>query len=101
MDGPEAVTSPRHGGYDTELFRRLVSIEDRSFWFRARNQLIVRLAQEASRPGDSVLEVGCGTGYVLRALVRECGLRGVGTELHSQGLSFARERLPEARFVEL
>ena len=48
-----------------------------------------------------MLEVGCGTGYVLQALVHECGLIATGSELHAEGLYHARGRLPEADFVEL
>src|SRR5207244_1562327 len=44
----------------------------------------------------SYLEVGCGTGYVLRA-VRDAfpGLRVEGSELFEEGLAIARRRLPE------
>jgi SAM-dependent methyltransferase len=89
------------GGYDADFFDRLAAIEDMSFWFRARNRLIVQLASEITSPGDQLLEVGCGTGYVLRALVRECGLSATGSELFAEGLEYARRRVPEARFVQL
>ncbi len=89
------------GGYDQALFQRLVELEDRSFWFRARNRLIVELVGQLSAPGDRFLEIGCGTGYVLRALVNECGLNATGTELHSEGLEHARRRVPEAELLEL
>src|SRR5690349_20120588 len=41
------------------------------------------------------MEVGCGTGYVLRAVAssREWE-RVVGSELHPSGVAYARERLP-------
>jgi len=89
------------GGYDADFFDRLVEVEDGSFWFRARNRLIVQLASEMTSPGDRLLEVGCGTGYVLRALVRECGLRATGSELLVEGLEHARRRVPEADFAQL
>jgi SAM-dependent methyltransferase len=87
-------------GYDAAFFDRIARLEDRSFWFRARNRLIVQLASEVTRPGDRLLEIGCGTGYVLEALVRECGLRATGAELHDEGLVHARRRVPDAEFVE-
>jgi SAM-dependent methyltransferase len=89
------------GGYDPALFEGLASVEDQSFWFRARNRLIVQLVSERASPGDSFLEIGCGTGYVLRALVRECGLAATGTELFADGLEVAQRRVPEAEFVQL
>jgi SAM-dependent methyltransferase len=94
-------TSEQSGGYDAQIFDKLAAAEDRSFWFRARNRLIVQLAAEVSAPGDRFLEVGCGTGYVLEALVRECGLRATGSELFAEGLVFAKGRVPEADFAEL
>jgi SAM-dependent methyltransferase len=89
------------GGYDTTLFNRLAEIEDQSFWFRARNRLIVQLVSSIAGPNDRFLEIGCGTGYVLQAVVHQCGLRGTGTELLSAGLEHARRRVPEANLVEL
>jgi SAM-dependent methyltransferase len=88
-------------GFDPELFARLAEVEDRSFWFRARNRLIVQLVSELADPGASFLEIGCGTGYVLQALVRECGLRATGSDPFETALDYARERVPEASFTEL
>jgi SAM-dependent methyltransferase len=96
-----AATSAPAGGYDTSLYEQIAGVEDRSFWFRGRNRLIVNLASRVTRPGDRVLEVGCGTGYVLRALVRECGLAGTGGELFAEGLDHARRRVPEAELVQV
>lgn len=89
------------GGYDPDFFARIVELEDRSFWFRARNRLIVQLVSEITRPGDRLLEIGCGTGYVLQALHRECGLQVTGAELHGDGLVHARLRVPDAELVEI
>lgn len=94
-------SSRARGGYDANLFDQLAVVEDESFWFRARNRLIVQLASELSQPGDRFLEIGCGTGYVLRAIARECGLKVTGSELFSEGLEHARRRIPEATLVEL
>lgn len=94
-------SSRAKGGYDANLFDQLAMVEEESFWFRGRNRLIVQLTSEVSEPGDRFLEIGCGTGYVLRALARECGLRVTGAELYSEGLEHARVRVPEAELVEL
>ncbi|MDQ6832974.1 MAG: class I SAM-dependent methyltransferase [Chloroflexota bacterium] len=82
--------------YDPHYFAPLFAMEDRHFWFRARNRLIATLvAQITSRlpPGYRVLEVGCGTGNVLRALEAVCD-RGVvvGMDLFVEGLRYARRR---------
>ena len=54
------------------------------------------LAACAVRPGESVLEVGCGTGEMLVHLARACGEggRAVGVDLSPQMLARARRKLP-------
>lgn len=83
-------------GYDPALYAELLAIEDRHFWFRARNCLITALVGRIVRrwpPGYRVLEVGCGTGNVLRHLVRICrGATVVGMDLFAEGLLYARDR---------
>jgi SAM-dependent methyltransferase len=95
------LTESGAGGYDAGIFEELAALEDESFWFRARNRLLVRLTRQLSKPGDRFLEIGCGTGYVLQALARECGLAMTGSELFPEGLEFARKRVPEADFSVL
>ena len=95
------MTESWEGGYDEGIFKELAALEDESFWFRARNRLLVRLTRQLSRPGERFLEIGCGTGYVLQALARECGLAVTGSELFDEGLKFARQRVPEAEFSVL
>jgi SAM-dependent methyltransferase len=89
--------------YDPAVYQPLVEVEDHHFWFRARNRVIGALvAQLAARlsPGYRVLEVGCGTGNVLRALTEACPTGTViGMDLFVDGLRFARARLPNALLV--
>jgi SAM-dependent methyltransferase len=87
---------PAHSSYEPAYFSPLFAIEDRHFWFRARNRVISQLVASLTRrlpPGYHVLEVGCGTGNVLRVLEQACP-RGtvIGMDLFAQGLSFARRR---------
>jgi SAM-dependent methyltransferase len=87
---------PTSGGYDASLFNDLAPVEDRHFWFRARNVLIYKLAKKLCsklKPGYLVLEVGCGTGNVLSALRRACdGGVVIGMERFFDGLPHARRR---------
>ena len=82
--------------YDPEFFGHLFAVEDRHFWFRARNRAIatvIRQIEPRLKSGYKVLEMGCGTGNVLRVLEQHCA-RGtvVGMDLFAEGLRYARRR---------
>jgi SAM-dependent methyltransferase len=93
---PAAVENISPGGYDPSFFEQLAKVEDRHFWFRARNRLIFGITRRLTSglaPGYRVLEVGCGTGNVLRVLRQACPDGNVvGLELWLDGLRFAQER---------
>jgi SAM-dependent methyltransferase len=93
---PPLVETESSGGYDPDFFQQLARIEDRHFWFQARNRLISRMSRKLVSelaPGYRVLEVGCGTGNVLRALRQTCpDGTVVGLELWFDGLRFAQQR---------
>jgi len=82
--------------YDPIYFAPLFAIEDRHFWFRARNRVISTLVKQITTDLASsywVLEVGCGTGNVLRVLEQTCpGGVVVGMDLFTEGLQYARQR---------
>jgi SAM-dependent methyltransferase len=88
---------PDRESYDPSYFPKLAAIEDRHFWFRARNRAIGALVAELARglpPEYRVLEAGCGTGNALRVLEQVCP-RGsvIGMDLFPEGLRFARRRV--------
>lgn len=88
--------------YDTELSRLLARLEPRSFWFRSRNRLLLRVLGQHFADARSLLEIGCGTGFVLSALAKNYPrLHVAGGELLSASLELARERLPEAELFQL
>jgi SAM-dependent methyltransferase len=82
--------------YDPAYFADLARVEDRHFWFRARNRLIgalVRRAVAGLPTGYRVLEVGCGNGNVLRHMAQACpGGLAVGMDYFEEGLRLARRR---------
>jgi SAM-dependent methyltransferase len=90
-------------GMDPKNFDELASLEAGYFWFVTRNQLIVGLANKYFPQARRYLEIGCGTGAVLREMaVSRKWERLVGSELHPSGLSHARNRLPsETEFVQM
>jgi SAM-dependent methyltransferase len=89
--------------YDPGLYESLVAVEDRHFWFRARNRAIMAVFESIRNglsPGYRVLEVGCGTGNVLRDLQKSAtGGTVIGTDLHIEGLRYAQRRVNPALLV--
>ena len=80
--------------FDPEMFDTLIRIEETSFWFVNRAALVVWLLKRHFPDAANFLEIGCGTGSVLLALRRsDVQFRLFGSELHSRGLEFARQRL--------
>lgn len=89
-------------GFDPEFFEPLAAVEERSFWFQARNRLIVSSVRRHFPEAASFFEIGCGSGIVLSALREQFpSLRLVGGELYEEGLAIARQRVPDAELLVL
>tara|TARA_R110000764_G_scaffold109055_3_gene195049 strand:+ start:11424 stop:12314 length:891 start_codon:yes stop_codon:yes gene_type:complete len=96
------------GGFNPEAFEKLASLEEKSFWFRARNQLIIWLMQRfllKSRQGESLgkyLEIGCGTGYVLKGVKTAFNNTDVfGSEIFLSGLEQAKRRIDSVNLMQM
>lgn len=90
------------GGFKPEYFAELAELEAENFWFRARNELIIRTLGEYTSNNQSFLEVGCGTGYVLSGIAEaQSELELFGSEIFIAGLKHAAERVPSATFMQM
>src|SRR5919109_743270 len=79
-------------GFDERSFEHLPSAEVASFWFRARNRLVLWALETYFPHARSMLEVGCGTGYVLSGVASAFPqIRLVGSELFPDGLEHIEE----------
>lgn len=97
------IDAREQNSYDPAFHAELASLEDRNFWFQARSRLIVHLAHKYfSRCAGAILEIGCGTGQVLRAL-RDAfpKARIYGSDLFISGLKFAQRRVPDAKLMQM
>jgi SAM-dependent methyltransferase len=87
--------------YRPEFHHELASLEARNFWFQARNRLIVDAMRDHFPKMNSMLEIGCGTGFVLAAIRRAFPSAALtGTELLSSGLAVAAARVPDVRWLQ-
>jgi SAM-dependent methyltransferase len=64
---------------------KLRKIESWHFWFVSRRELVASLLRRELRDGETLLDVGCGTGTNL-ALASE-GVRRIGIDIHIEELS--------------
>jgi SAM-dependent methyltransferase len=90
-------------GFDPASFAAIADIEAGHFWFVARRELIVGLADRFFPEAQSLLEIGCGNGAVLKALMDSRRWRRVaGADLHPTGLAHARARMLQGvEFVQM
>lgn len=97
---PELAT--HGGGFKAEYFSELATLEANNFWFRSRNSLIQWAVDKYFPQCQSLLEIGCGTGFVLAGLSKHNPtLTLTGSEIFTNGLKFAAQRVPSANFAQM
>lgn len=90
------------GGFKAEYFPRLYKYEAKSFWFKARNQIILWAFRNELRLSKSFCEIGCGTAFVLSAIAKAYpALSITGTEVFIDGLLHASIRAPTAELIQM
>jgi SAM-dependent methyltransferase len=89
--------------FPADGFKFLYEAEETNFWFLSRNRVIQHLFKKyVGTPATSVLEIGCGTGYVLKGLEKKFPNYVLkGSEIYVEGIKFAQKRLPNVEFVQL
>lgn len=86
--------SDGNDGFSKEYFAKLASLEGKNFWFRSRNKLLIWALRKHFPHITSFLEIGCGTGFVLTGIHQAFpDWRLAGSEVFTQGLTFAQNRL--------
>ncbi len=90
-------------GMEPDVHHCLDRLQELSFWFRVRNRLIEDLVRRYFPTAERVLEIGCGTGYVLQALRTALPQSCLsGSEIYANGLPYAANRIgPEVSLFQM
>lgn len=89
-------------GFSRDEFELLFSLESHNFWFRGRNELIIAALRQYCADARSILEIGCGTGFVLHGIGKAIpSLELFGSEIALAGLAFAKSRNPRATLFQM
>jgi SAM-dependent methyltransferase len=71
-------------------YTRMFELEDRYWWFVGRRRIALRLFDRFRPKGETLLDVGCGTGVVLKEL--ESRGKPIGLDMSPLALGFCRRR---------
>jgi 2-polyprenyl-3-methyl-5-hydroxy-6-metoxy-1,4-benzoquinol methylase len=100
VDHARAASNER-GGFPTEAFEYLSRIEPGHYWFESRNQLILWAIGRYCRGATTLLEVGCGTGFVLQGIHNAFpSLLLTASDAMPGGLAIAAARVPTAVLIQ-
>lgn len=94
----EMTSTPLAPGIPADYYERIFENEGRHWWYGGMLSISAALLGERlMRPGQRVLDAGCGTGGFLRwALDRGSLAYAAGVDIGSAAIELARERLPQA-----
>ena len=88
--------------FNPNFFQLMAAVEPTHFWFVMRNRILTEVMHKYFRNPDKVLEIGCGTGFVLsgvRATFPQAQLSG--SDIFTEGLTFAARRVPDAFLFQM
>jgi SAM-dependent methyltransferase len=89
-------------GFEIEYFERLVRAEGGNFWFEARNRLLIWALRRYFPAGCRFLEIGCGTGFVMRGIASAFPAWELyGGDIFTEAIPYAASRAPSVTFMQL
>lgn len=96
------MTSPNRSPFPSSAYGQLAEAESGHWWFRVRNKIVLWALTKKVEPFSVLLEIGCGTGYVLEGISQSFPhVELYGSEYFDAGLEHARKRVPKAHLMQL
>lgn len=88
--------------YDQSLHNKLIFLEKNNFWFISRNNLILFLLKKFRPNFKNLLEIGCGTGFVLKMIAENFQNSNIlGTEIYESVVKIAKKRLIKLKNIKI
>jgi len=82
--------TPSHSDYKKDKIEKLYKYEQSHFWFKNRRKIIVRAIKTYVGKDKRIIEIGAGTGSIMRSIINE-GYKNVSVgEIHGNGLVYAK-----------
>lgn len=85
--------------FTADRLERLAQIERWHFWFLGRKKLVQQLIERYLDTEGLILDVGCGTGYLLETLSTR-GYKCMGLDRRAEGLAATKYKLRDAALIQ-
>lgn len=92
----------QNDGFNPKFFQLMVEVEPTHFWFVSRNRILGDILRKRFASPSKVLEIGCGTGFVLSGVRTVFPLaRLSASDIYTEGLVYAARRVSDAFLFQM
>ena len=84
-----------------EAFDLNTVLEAEHWWFKARRDLVMQVLKVIHKPGDgeTLLDLGCGTGLNVAEFNKQW--KAIGVDTSEYALNYAREKYPDCDYQKM